>query len=324
MLADLEGNKHLDIIQAAGDNHVYAWRADGSAVPGWPVSTLLPPGTVPAGSQQTHDSKIIPTPAIADINGDGIPDVVVGLDDSILGTGPAGAGVKAFLLAFDGRGTNAGGSVSGNPALLTGYPVIIPGLIQGYGVAQDFVTQGVESPAIYDDPNNGPQAVVNANLFSQYRVDLKTATVSSNPFALATIPAAAPNSCPTPNSVPPTFSANCTLVPFTTAPSLGKTIPSSPNPQVFQAGSSATDVLLGITQTPGFGIRVDNGIAGWDPTTGANLAQYSHYIQGLAFFGAAAIADVNGDGIPDVIQGARLECADGLRQRHPATGCGVP
>ena len=34
VLADLEGNKHLDIIQAAGDNHVYAWRPDATAVPG--------------------------------------------------------------------------------------------------------------------------------------------------------------------------------------------------------------------------------------------------------------------------------------------------
>ncbi len=190
VLADLEhnGKHHLDIIQAAGDNHVYAWRPDGTAVPGWPVSTLLPPGTVPAGMQQTHDSKVIPTPAVADINGDGTPDVVVGLDDSILGTGPSGAGVTAFLLAFDGRGTTAGGSVAGNPALLTGYPVKIPGLIQGYGVAQDFVTQGVELPAVYDDPVKGPQAVVNANLFSQYRVDLKTATVSATPFRLGPHP----------------------------------------------------------------------------------------------------------------------------------------
>ena len=322
VLADLEGNKHLDIIQAAGDNHVYAWRPDGTAVPGWPVSTLLPPGSVPVGDQQTHDSKVIPTPAVADINGDGKPDVVVGLDDSILGTGPAGAGVQAFLLAFDGRGTNAGGIVSGNPALLTGYPVKIPGLVQGYGVAQDFVTQGVESPAIYDDPVNGPQAVVNANLFSQYRVDLKTATVSNTPFALATIPAAAPNSCPTPNSIPPTFSANCTLVPFTTSASLGKVVTSAPVPQVFQAGSSAPDVLLGITQTPGFGIRVDNGVSGWDPTTGANLAQFSHYIQGLAFFGAPAIADVSGDGVPEVIQGAdssALTAYDSVTQQ-PAAG----
>jgi hypothetical protein len=181
--------------------------------------------------------------------------------------------------------------------------VQIPGLIQGYGVAQDFVTQGVESPAIYDTAN-GPQAVVNANLFSQYRVDLRTATVSNSPFALATIPAAAPNSCPTPNSVPPTFSANCTLVPFTTSASLGKVLPNATTPQVFQAGSSATDVVLGITQTPGFGIRVDNGIGGWDPATGANLAQYNRYIHGLAFFAAPAIADVTGDGTPDILQSA--------------------
>ncbi|MDQ6848063.1 MAG: hypothetical protein M3019_10880 [Candidatus Dormibacteraeota bacterium] len=302
VLADLEGTKHLDIIQAAGDNHVYAWRPDATAVPGWPVSTLLPAGTVPPGQQQTHDSKVIPTPAIAAINGR--TDVVVGLDDSILGTGPAGAGVQAFLLAYDGRGTHAGGSVSGNPALLTGYPVKIPGLIQGYGVAQDFVTQGVESPVVYDDPVRGPQAVINANLFSQYRVDLTTATVSPTPFQLATLPALAPNSCPTPQSVPPTFSANCTLTPFTTSASLGRAIPTSPIPQAFQAGSSATDVLLGITQTPGFGIRVDNGVGGWDPTSGVNLQQHNHYIQGLAFFGAPAIADVSGDGVPDVLQGA--------------------
>src|ERR1035437_2743335 len=318
VLAALENNKHLDIIQAAGDNHVYAFRPDGTAVPGWPVSTLLPAGTVPAGSQQTHDSKVIPTPAVVDINGDGIPDVVVGLDDSILGNGPAGAGVQAFLLAFDGKGTTAG-----NGGLLTGYPVKIQGLLQGYGVAQDFVTQGVESPVVYDSPQ-GPQAVVNANLFSQYRVDLKTATVSSNPFALATIPAAAPGSCPGPNSAPPTFSANCTLVPFTTAASLGKVLPGSATPQVFQAGSSATDVVLGIIETPGFGVRVDNGIGAWDPTTGANLAQYNRYIQGLSFFGAAAIADVTGDGTPDILQGADSSALMGFDGTTGQTAAGSP
>jgi hypothetical protein len=318
VLADLEGNKQLSIIQAAGDNHVYAWRANGTAVPGWPVSTLLPAGTVPAGMQQTHDSKVIPDPAVADINGDGIPDVVVGLVDSILGTGPSGAGVQGFLVAFNGKGTAAG-----NGGRLTGYPVKIPGLIQGYGVAQDFVTQGVESPVVYDSPQ-GPQAVVNTNLFAQYRVDLKTATVSNTPFTLATIPAAAPGSCPTPNSVPPTFSANCTLVPFTTAAALGKLIPGSPVPQAVQAGSSATDVLLGITQTPGFGIRVDNGVGAWDPTTGSNLTQYNRYIQGLSFFGASAIADVNGDGVPDILQAADSQALMGFSGTNGQPVSGFP
>ncbi|MHB8718580.1 MAG: S8 family serine peptidase [Candidatus Dormibacteria bacterium] len=324
VLAPLEKNGKLDIIQAAGDNAVHAYRPDGTPVPGWPVSVLLPPGTVPSGEQQTHDAKIIPTPAVVDINGDGIPDVVVGLDDSILGTGPSGAGVQTFLLAFDGRGNAAAGPVAGNPALLAGYPVKVPGLIQGYGVAQDFVTQGTESPAVYIDPTKGPQAVINANLFAQYTVDLKTATVSSKPFALATIPAAAPNSCPTPNSVPPTFSANCTLVPFTTSASLGSVLPGSTVPQAFQAGSSATDVFLGITQTPGFGIRVDNGIGGWDPASGANLAQYDAYIQGLGFFTAPAIADVTGDGIPDIIQSGDSSALTAIDGASGNATSGVP
>jgi hypothetical protein len=272
--------------------------------------------------QQTHDSKIVPTPAIVDINRDGIPDVVVGLDDSILGTLPAGAGVQAFLMAFDGRGTNAGGPVAGNPALLAGYPVKIPGLIQGYGVAQDFVTQGVESPVVYDDAVNGPQAVVNANLFLPVRVDLRTAAVQS-PFAATTIPAAAPGSCPAPNSLPPTFTSTCALVQFTTSASLGKVVPAIPNPQAFQAGSTATDVFLGITQVPGFGIRVDNGVGGWDPATGASLppALFTHYLQGLAFFAAPAIADVNGDGVPDVMMSAdsgALMAFDSVTGQPPA------
>ena len=299
--AGIAPSDELDIIQTAGDNQVHAWRPDGTPVPGWPVSTLLPPGSVPAGSQQTHDSKVVTTPAVIDINGDGTPDVVVGLDDSILGNGPAGAGVTAFLEAFDGRGTAAAGGVSGNPALLSGYPVKIPGLIQGYGVAQDFVTQGVESPAVYDDPVNGPQAVVNANLFFPVRVGLKSASVSSV-FAPTVIkPAPTPSSCPTPNSVPPTNPGQCTLVQFTSSASLGRMSSGQPTPLVFQTGSASADVLLGITQTPGIGVRVDNGLGGWDPTTGASLTQYSNYVQGLPFFVAPAIADVTGDGTPDII-----------------------
>jgi hypothetical protein len=166
--------------------------------------------------------------------------------------------------------------------------------------------------------------VVNANLWSQYRVDLRSATVSPSPFVPATIPAAAPNSCPTPNSVPPTFSASCTLVPFTTSASLGKVLPGSALPQVFQSGSSAADVLLGITQTPGFGIRVDNGIGGWDPTTGANLAQYNRYIQGLGFFAAPAIADVTGDGTPDILQSADSSALMGFDGSTGQPAAGFP
>src|SRR5262249_37632562 len=38
VLAALGGKPHtLEIVAAAMDRHVYAWRADGTPVPGWPV-----------------------------------------------------------------------------------------------------------------------------------------------------------------------------------------------------------------------------------------------------------------------------------------------
>ena len=213
----------------------------------------------------------MPTPAVIDINADGVPDVVVGLDDTILGSGPAGAGVQAFLLAFDGRGNAAPGG-----ALLPGYPAKIPGLIQGYGVAQDFVTQGVESPAVYSDPTSGPQAVVNANLFLPFRVDLGTPS-QQNPFTASTInPAPTASSCPTPGTVPPTNPGQCTLVQFTTSASLGKLAGALPVPGCFRWDQRRSTCFSESTQVPGFGVPVDNGLGGWDPTTGAQLGNFKN------------------------------------------------
>ncbi|MFN2463004.1 MAG: S8 family serine peptidase [Candidatus Dormibacteria bacterium] len=311
VLADLEHNATLDIIQTAGDNRIHAWRGDGSPLPGWPVSTLLPAGTVAAGLTQTHDSKVVTTPALADINGDGIPEVVVGLDDTTLGNiPPADAGVKAFLMAYDGRGNLAAGPTAGNPALLSGYPVQIPALIQGYGDAQDFVTQGTESPAVYDSPQ-GPQAVVNANLWFPMRVDLRSHSVL-NVMAPAV---------PRPVVATSGTSAEGFLVSFTTSAALGNVL-GGPTPQVFQPGSAGIQIVLSITQYPGFGGRVDNGMQAWQPDTGATLPQFNQYLQGLAFFAAPAVADVTGDGRADILQVAdsgAMQGVDGLTGQ-PAAG----
>jgi hypothetical protein len=303
VLADLTGSGRLDIIQVAGDNHIYAWSVGPrgvSQVPGWPVCDIFQPTSPPAPTSgscveqpppgslvHTHDGKIVPTPAIVDIKGDGHKDILVGLVDTSWDNGnPLGSNkISSYLEAFDPRGTQV--SPSGEMA---GWPVAIPGLIQGYGVAQDFVTQGVESPVVYES-SSGPQAIVNSNLYFPTKVDLKTATASQIPFAGAVLP--------------PVQSSNLSpagaLVQFTTSPSLGNLLGLA-TPQVVQPGSAAAEVAAGITQTPGLGIRVDNAISAWDTATGLALPQYTQYVQGLPFFGAPAIADVTGDGRPDIIQ----------------------
>jgi Peptidase family C25/FG-GAP-like repeat/Propeptide_C25 len=111
-LADLEGTGMKDIVYGGGDGYLYAWRPDGSNVPGFPVNLnaavngsvaigrLDGPGSpysivVPAtdnsirviranGTVRTGFPVFLPTggtaktpsPAIADMNGDGFPDIV--------------------------------------------------------------------------------------------------------------------------------------------------------------------------------------------------------------------------------------------------------
>jgi hypothetical protein len=282
VLADLEGTKQLDIIQGAGDGKLYAWRPDGSAVPGWPVDTA--PAAPPANTVYARDVKIVPTPAIVDIDGDGRPDVLVSLvDTSWPSNNPAGAApVTGYVDAFYAQGTTRTPS-----GMIPGWPVKLTAAEQGYGVAQDFVTQGVQSPVVFDTPA-GPQAVANPNLFLPQRIDLQNHQVFQ-PMAGAALPPSTPTS--------PALQ----IVQFTTSPALGNVL-GGPLPQLFQAGSSALDVVSGITQLPGEGTRVDNGMAAWDPLTGAVLPHYVQPIQGLAFFGAPAIADVTGDGTPDILQ----------------------
>jgi len=68
-------------------------------------------------------------------------------------------------------------------------------------------------------------------------------------------------------------------------------------PQIAQSGSSASDVVTGVVETPGMGIQVHSGVGVWDPSTGQSLSQFSQPIQGLAFISAPALADVSGDGV---------------------------
>ena len=296
VLVDLDGDGKLDIAQAAWDGHVYAWHGDGTAVGGWPVDTDYP-ALRPSGQVYARDDKVVTTPAVADIDGDGTPDLVVALQDTSFPEGsPAGtAPVTAYLLAFYGQGT-----ARGNAGLIEGWPVALQGLVQGYGTAQDFITEGLTSPVVFDLPA-GPVAVVTVNLFSQYLVDLRTR--AARPFADAVL------------------AAGGAIVPFTTSPSAGDLLGLGV-PQIAQTGSSAADVATGVVEFPGEGVRVRSGVGAWDAITGASLAQLAQPIQGLAFISAPALADVSGDGLPDIIlptDSAALHAWDG-RTGQPVAG----
>jgi hypothetical protein len=276
-LADLQGNGKLDIVMGAWDGRVYAWRPSGRRVPGWPVSTDTPASTHhPAGTDVfARDYKVATTPTIVDIDGDRRPDVVVALQDTAFGS--SGTPVFGYVMAWTSKGK-----------VLPHFPVTLQAVQQGYGSAQDFITEGVQTPVAYDAPS-GPKLVANPGLYFAQTIDLRTG--SKRQESPASVPADGPVNAASP------------LVHFTTSASVGK-VGGRSAPLAVQSGSAATDVITAISTTPGKGIRVRSAMAAWDPETGANQAQFTQPIQGLAFLASPALADVSGDGKPDIVQSA--------------------
>jgi hypothetical protein len=264
-LGDLEGTGRLDIVLPAWDGKIYAWRPDGSSVPGWPVDAAdIPPSAIPSFGTATHDPKIVTTPTLVDIDGDGHPDVFVGLQDTV-----QGGTVVNYVTAFSSAGN-----------LIANFPLQLDAIAQGYGTATDFVTIGVMTPAALTLPS-GPTAIASPELFLNY-----------------IIPFSDPNAAFPEN--PGAFPDGSPIIRFTGSPSIGNLLGGA-TPQVVEAGVSVFDILAAIQSTPGKGTRLHSGVSVTDPVTGANLFQYTQEIQGLAFFSAPAIADITGDGVPDIV-----------------------
>jgi hypothetical protein len=58
LIVDLEGDGELEVIQPSTNDSVYAWRSDGSRVPGWPVYVIARSHTSPAAGDVDLDGEI--------------------------------------------------------------------------------------------------------------------------------------------------------------------------------------------------------------------------------------------------------------------------
>jgi len=323
-LADLDRDGKLEIVIGAMDRHLYVWREDGTPQPGFPilmvdrsVTTVNPltdqvtwnlSGGQPVGSRGT---KVVASPAIGDIDGDGWLEIVQGTNEEYVRGESCNVDISPFahlfgLSAINGRvyAVAHDGALSprvvGNPAgpFLPGWPVKIAIILDdllptvGHGVSQgaalaDLDGDGVEEIAVQG--SNGPVYVLRGDGSSYLGV-----SNSGKPITLS-------------YDIDTHTPANSESVDFPLlfallgSPTIGDLRGDGAREVV--AGTAGTIKLID-AQAPARQEPGDNQITAWDPETGHVLDNFPRKIEDIMFFGNPTIADLDGDGVPEIVTGS--------------------
>ncbi|WP_437644343.1 S8 family serine peptidase [Sorangium sp. So ce362] len=287
VIADLDGDGRLDVIQAAFDGKVHAFDANGRALRGWPVEVHY---TGPLAAEPAR-SRLLATPAVADFNGDGLPDLLVGSSERLGDDGEAGA-----VYVLDARGTAA---ASG--PVLAGWPVTMPSLSLAPLVAQGITASGVVGR--FDGALAG---VVQGNGAAPL---VLPASPGAQDALLATPAGALPPARggsqagldPTFGPLSPAAGAR-TMLPLLSHPALGD-VDQDGTPDVVAAGSSEA-AALALAGARGAEQPGPHLLAVWSGRSGAMLPRAPFVLEDHTLGNSQAVVDLNGDDYPEVLTGS--------------------
>lgn len=262
-LGDLDGDGDLEIVVGGMDGRVYAWTADGADLPGWPVALAYT-------AEDSLGARIVSSPALGDLDGDGADEVVIGASE-VLGGGQYGP-----LYALDGDGST-----------LPGWPIRL------FGLAADvlpYVGEGMPNAAALADLDHdgdleivahlhtGPVSVLNADgtQAAQLSASLSQYGPGSNVYDVSAFP-------------------------FINSPSLGD-MDGDGVPDIF-TGSIGSGYIEA-SNTDGQRVRVDYPFLAWSGADGSMFTDWPRNIEDMAFFVNPALADLDGDGDVEAIEGS--------------------
>jgi hypothetical protein len=261
-LGDLDGDGDLEIVAAGMDQQIYAWHHDATEVVGWPVLAIHPDWT-------DHGARIVSSPAVGDLDGDGRDDIVVSTNELLDGD-------DALVYAISGTGE-----------YFPGWPV---DLFCPENYILPFVGEGLPvSPALGDFDQDGlVEPVTHAMIGYETAFDLDGSellfTYKSSSF----------------------YGANSNvddsmILPFVNSPSLGD-LTGDGIPDVV-SGGAGFGYLEGMDDD-GHRVSNDPAIGAWDGRDGDFLEGFPQQIEDLQFFMNPAVADISGDGAMEVIAGS--------------------
>ena len=290
-LADLDGDGGLDIVAGALDQHLYGWDGRGRALPGFPVKLA---------SEGADGAEIVTSPAIAELDGRGPPEVVVATNELVPGDPEfPGSFFEFFSAALSSTtGFNPVYAVHGDGSRVEGWPVRV-------GVAAGdllpLVLPGHDAAVLDLDGDGRDEVSVSAATSvmpgGARLVDGGGSTVSSYSNGQTDGPDQGP------------------VINLADYQSVGDILGLG-RPAVLKGGLTANGAanLLAVNQNLPFS-HVEQA---WDPMTGAALPGYPRPTDDFQLLSQASIARVSGSG-----PGAQALVGTGLYQVHAYGAAGA-
>jgi hypothetical protein len=275
VLADLEGTGRLDILMSAYDGFLYAWRPNGTPVPGWPVEVKLPASDMTGNpADYIRDAKLVFAPSAADVLGTGKPQVFVPSFECL--STPAGKRSWMYGIWPDGN-LHPGGPY------MPGWPVGLTSLAGCYDQSIDFVEEGAAPASIADFDGSGKLRVATSGVTGAPVILNGDGSVFKSLTPACTSAACAPD--------PPYYPGDPLTVTLTGQGGIGDLLGDG-SPRYVQSSAGATSLSL---------FNSDKGTAhlpqtyekAWDSTTGAVLPTFPRAQDGFPFFDAPLVGSLS-------------------------------